>query len=608
MSSQRGGRAALAFAAVTCVLAPVAYVTMFSLFNAYDDEGYFLLTLRDYLSGQALYTQVTSIYGPFYYETMAGLFKLLGLAPGHDSGRWVTLAVWLVTSLIGGLVAHRLTRNLWLAVAAQFVTFHVLTALGSESMHPAGVVGLLLMCLAGAAAFRPAQPRTTGVLIGAIVAALCLVKVNVGAFAAVAVVFAFAGSLKGRWRQFLLPSTLAVMVLLPFGLMASQLSRDWVLELALVASMAAAAVGIAALKATPSHADAPPAGWLLAGGSAVVVACLGVAIAGGTAPGDLLNGLVLVAWRLPQLYVWAIGINPLVVAWSLLCLVAATATLVLPAASRLPAGAAPGIRVIAGLLTWTLVLLLPSSLFLLALPLAWLAAQAPRETAGGPTFGYARLLLPALAVLESLQAYPIAGMQLSLAALTLVPLGGLILADGMSQLGSSAQQLQSRFARLASRAAPAALLLGIVAFQFFGYLAWLEFDSGRPLGLPGAGSVRLQDQRGADLRALVVAVDRECSSFITFPGMASFYLWTGQQSPAQLYSPWMFAMDGAAQRSAVSQIENRPRLCVVKNQAVIDFWAEGRPVPGRPLVDFIGTDFVRFGSYGDYELLVRARQ
>src|SRR5579859_2879172 len=413
MSSHRAGRAAIAFAVVTCALAPVAYVTLFSLFNTYDDEGYFLVTLRDYLSGHALYTQVSTIYGPFYYETLAGLFKLLGLEPGNDSGRYLTLAVWLVTSLGGALVTYRLTRNLWLAVGAQFVTFHVLTALGSEPIQPAGLVGLLLMCLTGAAAGRSARPRATAALIGAIVGALCLVKVNVGAFAALAVIFAFAASLKSRWRHFLLPLTAVAMALLPLALMASQLIRDWVLEFALVVTMASAAVGIVCLAARPRHADAPSAGWLVAGGLVVVIACLGVALAGGTGLGDLLNELVLGAWKLPQLYVWPIRINALVVAWALLCLVGAISMLVVRADAQLPAAAAPAIRLMAGLLTWTLVLFLPSSLFLLALPLAWLATQAPRETADDSTFGYARVLLPALAVLESLQAYPVAGTQLS---------------------------------------------------------------------------------------------------------------------------------------------------------------------------------------------------
>lgn len=598
----------LAFLAVTCVLAPFGYVSTFSVFNAYDDEGYFLITLRDYLSGHALFTQVHTIYGPFYYETVGGLFGMLGLEPTNDSGRLLTFAVWLVASLVGGLVTYRLTRNAWLGISAQFVTFHVLTGLASEPIHPAGLISLLLLCIAGAAAFVPSRPRATAALIGATVAALVLVKVNVGGFAAFAVIFAFAASHKGRWRSFLLALGVALMAALPFGLMTPLLSQAWVLEFAVVVAMAGSAVGVACITPPPRSMAAPSAAWLLVGGAVVVVTCLGVAIAGGTRLADLVNGLVFDAWRLPQLYVWPVRINPIDVVWAALSLAVAIAATVLRANVATPAAAAGAVRVIAGFLTWMLLLLLPSSLFLLALPLAWLATQPPREMPNGAVSGYARLLLPALAVLESLQAYPVAGTQQSVAALALVPVGAISLGDGIWQLSQGMGDTSLHLDRLAKWAAPAALLFSIAAFQFFGFLALIDFTNGAPLGLPGAKLVRLPAQRGADLRALVAAIDGECSSFITLPGMTSFYLWAAQDEPAQLNGVWMFGLDSSAQQSIVQQVKNRPRLCVVKSQTVIDFWSEGRQVPNRPLVEYIRTGFVRVGSYGDYELLVRVDQ
>src|SRR5260370_20024895 len=39
-------------------------------------------------------------YGPFFYETIGGLFKLLGIAPTNDSARWLTLVFWLVASAL----------------------------------------------------------------------------------------------------------------------------------------------------------------------------------------------------------------------------------------------------------------------------------------------------------------------------------------------------------------------------------------------------------------------------------------------------------------------------------------------------------------------------
>src|SRR5258706_827579 len=92
-------RAAIPFAVVTVLFAPMAYVSMFNGFHAYDDEGFFLVTIRDFLSGHPLLTPYVPLYGPFFYELMGGLFKLLGLQPTHDVGRWVTLAIWLTSSI-----------------------------------------------------------------------------------------------------------------------------------------------------------------------------------------------------------------------------------------------------------------------------------------------------------------------------------------------------------------------------------------------------------------------------------------------------------------------------------------------------------------------------
>jgi len=592
---------------------------MFSIFNAYDDEGYFLVTLRDYLLGRSLFTQIPTIYGPFFYESMGGLFRLLALETSNDSGRLATIAVWLMASLMGGLAAFRMTQNPWLGLGAQFVTFHVLAALIDEPMHPSGLVSLLLMCLVVAATFRSARPRTTSAFIGAIVGALCLVKINVGAFAAIAVAFALAGSLTRRYRRMFLPLMTLVVATLPPVLMAPLLSRDWVLEYAAVAALSGAAVGVACTAAAPRYLPPPSVGWLAVGGAGIVIACFGIAMTSGTGLADLFNESVVIASRQPQVFVLPIRIGVVDVLCAALSLAVALGIF-----SRAHAVAPPAViglmRVAVGFLTWMALLRLPTSVFLLALPLAWVAIQPSRNDADDPTSAYARLLLPALAVLESLQAYPVAGTQLSVAALALVPVGAISIGDGIRQLRLAGRGARPPLVNQGAWVAPATLLLSIAAFLLFGFYATAGFIAGTPLGLPGAELVRVPPQQGTDLRSLVAAIDRDCGSFITFPGMNSFYLWTGQEPPVQLYSgggrgpggqlidahAWMFVLDSEAQQSAVQEIEGRPRLCVVKNQLVIDFWSEGRPVPRRPLVDFIEQNFVEAGTYGDYELLVRA--
>jgi len=589
LATRTGARrytSALALAAVTLVVTPVGYLSMFGGFRAYDDEGSFVITLRDYLSGHPLLTPNNSYYGPFYYEVIGGLFKLLGIAPTNVSGRLATLVIWLVASALGAIAAYRLTRNLWLGLTAQLVTFGLLTALTQEPLATYGLISLLLLGLVVAATFTSTQPRASAAAIGAIVGALCMVKINIGAFAVLAALFAWAAGLPTQGRRFALPAMAVVITAAPLLLMANLLGRGWVIEFALLTSLSAAAIAIASIPAPSPRLRVPATGWLILGGATVIVLSLAVALAGGTRPADVWNGMVVISVRFPQLFTWPVNINPAADVWAGLslaaCVVFARVRVAIPDLAR----------VAAGLFILVSILLLPSSLFLLGLPLAWIATQGrPDEPAQ-----YHRLLLPALAIIESLQAYPVAGTQLSVGALLLVPVGATVLNDGISGLRT----------RGAARFAPAMLILATVALALQGFLATSQFAAATPSGLPGAESVRMQTQQAAQLRALVTAIDRDCSSFITFPGMNSLYVWTGQTPPTDLrYGVWWLTPDAVAQKAMVRQLSTRSRLCVVKNQAIIDFWAQGRPVPRQPVVDFIEQNFTDGGTYGDYQLLVQ---
>jgi hypothetical protein len=603
-------RAALAFAAVTLILVPVAYVSMFSSFKAYDDEGYFLLTLRGYVSGLALFTQLVTYYGPFFYEIMGGFFKLTGIAITTDSGRLLTLVIWLLAALAGGLVAYGLTRSVLLALGSQLLTFNLLAALTNEPMQTGGLLSLLLISLTLMAAHRSGKPRATAGLIGVLVAAACLVKINVGAFAAMAVVFALTGSMAGRWRRVLLPATGLILSVAPLALMHTLLDRPWVIDFALAVTFAAIALTIAVMAAGPKRLPAPAPLLMIASGAVVAIAVVGVAMLGGTQLSDLANSLVVVAYRQPLFYVLPLNAKLWVVIWA----GASVALAVVVVGIRTGLSASPALsalaRIAVGGLTWGCVLLQPSALLILAVPIVWVAALAPRDDSDSPTDGYARLLLPALAVMESLQAYPVAGTQLSIASLALVPVGAITLNDGIRQLRAcAAGRSRLRLIRAAESVAPAALFVSLAASMLWAFPAIASFEAGRPLALPGAERLRVAPQQQIALRALSTSLSRDCTSFITMPGMPSLYIWTGQNAPAFLYdSAWIYVLDAAQQQSIVDQIRSVPGMCVVRNQAVVDFWAEGRPVPSRPLVDFIDTNFVDAGSYGDYELLVRKPQ
>ena len=587
----------------TLILAPVGFFSMFSVFQPYDDEGYFLWTLRDYIGGHLAY----QLYGPFYYEVMGGVFRILGLAVTTDNGRIVTLVLWLLGSLIGGLVVLELTRNFWLGVAGQFLTFHALSAFTSEPMHPSGLIGVLLVVLAALAAYRARSPRASAALMGTVVASLLLVKINIGGFAAVAVAFAAALSLTGRWKRILLPAMGAVVVVTPLLLMASMFNLDWVWELAVVMSLSAAGVAIAAFRAAKPAIGRDETVWLICGAAALTIVCLGIAAAEGLRLADL-AAAVTSAVSLPRLFVLKSNVALPNVVWALLCVAAAAAFGLARFGSRVSPVVSAFARIGIGALTWLSVLLLPSWYFLLTLPLAWVAMLPPSGGAENPTNPLARVFLAALAVMEALQIYPVAGTQQWLAALMLVPVGAIILNDGLRQLEALPLTTRSESLLIVARTLPrGAVVVNVAVWTFFLYLMGTGYVSNPPLGLPGTELMRLPPAQVSALRSLASVTDRDCTTLLTLPRMESLNLWTDKAGVSALYSDvgiWIFSLDAAKQQSIVAQIRDKQGVCVVLSQSVLDFEAEGRPVPRRPLVDYIDTAFQSAGTFGIYELLI----
>jgi hypothetical protein len=91
---------------------------LLTAFQIYDDEGYLLLSLKHYLNGSDLYTDIVTQYGPFYYFAQWMFFRVLHFAVTHDGGRLVTLVYWLVSALLAELFVQRISKSLLLGGAA----------------------------------------------------------------------------------------------------------------------------------------------------------------------------------------------------------------------------------------------------------------------------------------------------------------------------------------------------------------------------------------------------------------------------------------------------------------------------------------------------------
>ena len=177
------------FTLLTALAGVAAYLRMMTGFNLYDDEGTLMITVKQYLAGMRIYDQVFSAYGPVYYFYQWALRTVTATPVTHDVVRIGSLLPWLGVALICGWITLRLTRSLILAAVAHLGTSLVLVFFGNEPGHPQELTLLLLVALAAFPLIAGIENRRTVLMLalGALPAALLLVKINAGAFAMAAV-------------------------------------------------------------------------------------------------------------------------------------------------------------------------------------------------------------------------------------------------------------------------------------------------------------------------------------------------------------------------------------------------------------------------------------
>jgi phosphoglycerol transferase MdoB-like AlkP superfamily enzyme len=113
-----------------------AFATIFTTFVHWDDEGYFLLSYHEFLSGRIPYDQVSSTYGPFTFLSAALVARFDAINVTHDAFRWALLPVWILTASVMAGVVWRWTRRFSLTLAAFLLAGFHLRYLGEEVGYP----------------------------------------------------------------------------------------------------------------------------------------------------------------------------------------------------------------------------------------------------------------------------------------------------------------------------------------------------------------------------------------------------------------------------------------------------------------------------------------
>jgi hypothetical protein len=617
-------QAVAAYALVAIAAAIAAYFTIFSEFAPYDDEGTLLVTLQSFAHGGVLYRDIYSEYGPFYYELFGGLFALTGHAVTNDISRTITVVVWVATSLLFGIGAQRLTGRLALGIVSMGAAFGALGVLANEPMHPQGLCVLLLGALFLLLCFEPTRRvGWAGAGCGAIVAALFLTKVNLGAFAIAAIGLAAAWTLPAlhRRRWIRLP-VIAAFLALPLLITGRDLDVTWTRELMGLELLAMVALLIAAWpqRARPEEANLPLSRWLLAAAAAfavTLIAILAIIVVTGPSPADVWDGLIVQAMRVRDVLISQFNFTPAALDWGIAAVLAAFLVVRL----RLGAGDRPSIwsavlRFVAGLtILLSVTRITPISVGpsagnqdTLALLLAWVAVLPPAAVRESQYRRFLRLALTALAVTEMLQVYPVAGSQVGIAAVTFVPIGAICLADGLTALrfweeaggGRHSARLAVVVSAVTIALAGMFILDTMLRPAASTAIAYHEFPA---LPFAGATALHLEPQRVETYAALVEEIEnRECTTFIGYPNINSLYLWTGIEPPVPAApGAWIKALDDEQQQRVVDQLKASPRPCAIIDQTIADAWLNGTPAPDRPLVNYIHEAFVPVKTIGEFE-------
>ncbi len=599
---RRLGVAALLIA-VTAPCAVHGFTSMFSSIRSYDDEGAMLIAIKEFNEGNALYDEVYSMYGPLSFLVKRAICSAIDRPIDHDLGRMIGLAYWLATAAACAGAVYGLTRSFAATVVGFYLTYWTIAPLVAEPGHPQDLCGLLLGLGVWVATLGRSPMRIGPMVMGLGIVGGCLVmtKVNVGIFYAMALgmVLLVYGPRNVATRAL---TALYVVCLLaaPSLLMAPFIRQTWCLQLdmrvtgALVATLILCLAGTRPQLFTARHWAGGAAGFVLA-----VVGIGGATWLCGSSLDRILYNNFLMGAKFGVLFVEPAPYDPEQWRTPLIAVVVAMAI------ARRPSDRVFAlVRVVGGLFLLAKCALsgpLPF-FFHMAPPFAYLVLIRPIGRERAPSETFARAFLAFLAVTQVLWAYPVAGTQLVFAILLCVVVAVICVHDGAADLATLAWP---ETASLPSRLAPGALatvLFVVTSNAAFEGVA--TYRSRVPLGLPGSSLIRLLPDEVKRRGDLVARLRTVSDTFVTLPGLNSYYLWTGLEPPTGFnVTNWMYMLTEPQQALIGARLSEARRPCVLINRKMVEFWMKGRDA--SPLETYIQNNFSHHESIHDHEIWLR---
>jgi len=501
-------------------------------FQAYDDEGYFLVLVRHLLDGDKPYDEVSTVYGPAYLAYRWLLHGVLGLALSTDGLRISLLAAWIACAGLCGALVRAGGGGALSALATSVACLFHLFALTNEAGHPQDLALLVMLAsVLGWARWRDTRAGLAAALLGAGVATTALIKVNLGLYAGLPALLLMLPQRIGRW------CLIGLMLALPLALTQAHGAAPW--RVGLCAASMAACGGLLLLPAPAPGNRALR--WAAIGGFAIAALIVGFALAmGATLPG-MLRALILIPARFTSAIVLEMRV-PFEAVYA-----AAGALLALGLSRRLPQLLLPLRLAFVVLVLWG-ALSRMEWLIPWAAPFGWLALGRREQPA--------RSALVALLPLQLLQVFPVSGTQEALATLLLIPLAFWALQEVLEQLPEPVRGF-----------GPLLPLAGGLYVLFDAGGKWTSVYESRPaMLLPGAERTRAPDATAARARFLADTVRGSADSFLSVLGDNSVYAWSGVKPACGVIVSHSWKLfDPAQQAELAGAHQGRARTLVLDN-------------------------------------------
>ena len=590
---------------VTAAMTVIAYWMLFTTFMSYDDEGYVLISLKNYVAHGGLYSHVYSQYGPFLYLLHDIGHRLLGYEFTNTNGRLITLFFWVGAAMVCSHLIWRQTREISLTAFTGGLTFFYLWAMSSEPIHPGGLITALVAVGAWWGARQIQRSAITSLAIGSslIGTALLFTKINVGVFFLISAGIWFFVEIRNA-RSPRVTAILAgiLLVLLPLGLMKTEIAVPWVRTYAWLSIAASLTMLTTAWRERQSttqwrHAGLAMVAVLLAGAGILTAVCLR-----GTSSSDMLAGILLDPLRHPGIYHYApfwlggarevggLSICLAVFAWKNKS--ASFRWIVIVVRLLLVTG-----------VTFASFEFLPFTsqrwIMSFVVPLAWVFALrigTDKDEMSPNIAPWLGLLL----VLQYLHAYPVAGSQIAWGTFLIISLMALGLHDSKKFLVQRRQLVASISINLVLGA------LACLATIRLGIIGWQRYSESKPLRLPGAEDIRLPEEYASRLRLFSLNAAAHGDMLFSLPGMYSFNQWSNLPTPTLANTThWFSLLHPEQQAEIISALAQSKRPVLIVQRDLVKYLTDKKFLVAGPLVDYLRDNFKPLFKLEKYEFLIR---